>query len=144
MTPLNGKNPVSAGVVILRRIDGEWRYLLLRAYQYWDFPKGLVEAGETAFEAAVREVEEESTLTGLEFHWGYEFFQTAPYGKLRKIARYYIAESVGGEVDLPVSEALGRPEHEEFCWVDFDTAYAMVSPRVRQVLDWSERMCKQS
>ncbi len=139
-----GKNPVSAGVVILRRIDGSWQYLLLRAYQYWDFPKGQVEPGETEFEAAVREVEEESTLTGLEFHWGYEFFQTAPYGKFRKIARYYIAESVSGEVDLPISEALGRPEHEEFRWVSFDAAYAMVSPRVRQVLDWSVKARKQS
>jgi len=102
----------------------------------------LVEPGETELEAAVREVEEESTLTGLEFHWNYEFFQTAPYGKFRKIARYYIAESVSGEVDLPISEVLGRPEHEEFRWVNFDTAYAMVSPRVRQVLDWSKRVRK--
>ena len=97
-------NPVSAGVVILRRIDGDWHYLLLRAYQYWDFPKGLVEDGELAFDAALREVEEESTLTGLDFQWGYEYFQTAPYGRFRKIARYYIAESVSGEVDLPLSE----------------------------------------
>ena len=144
MPPKQGSNPVSAGVVILRRIDGDWHYLLLRAYQYWDFPKGLVEAGETEFEAAVREVEEESTLTELEFHWGYEFFQTAPYGKLRKIAHYYIAESASGEVELPISEDLGRPEHEEFRWVSFDTAYAMVSPRVRQVLDWSVRIRSQS
>jgi len=139
-----GSNPVSAGVVILRQIDGDWHYLLLRAYQYWDFPKGLVEDGESAFDAALREVEEESTLTGLEFHWGYEFFQTAPYGRFRKIARYYIAESVSGEVDLPISEALGRPEHEEFRWVEFDDAYAMVAPRVKQVLDWSVRVRKQS
>lgn len=144
MTLEQGRNPISAGVVILRRIDGDWHYLLLRAYQYWDFPKGLVEAGETEFEAALREVEEESTLTGLEFHWDQEFFQTAPYGKFRKIARYYIAESASGEVELPISEELGRPEHEEFRWVNFETAYAMVSPRVRQVLDWSVKIRKQS
>jgi len=144
MTTEQGRNPISAGVVILRRVDGDWHYLLLRAYQYWDFPKGLVEPGETEFEAAVREVTEESTLTELEFRWDQEFFQTAPYGKLRKIARYYIAESARGDVDLPISEELGRPEHEEFRWVNFDTAYAMVSPRVRQVLDWSVRIRKQA
>jgi len=136
-------NPVSAGVVILRQLDGDWHYLLLRAYQYWDFPKGLVEDGELEFDAALREVEEESTLTGLEFHWGYEFFQTAPYGRFRKIARYYIAESASGAVELPVSEELGRPEHEEFRWVRFEAAYAMVAPRVRQVLDWSVNIRKQ-
>ena len=144
MTPKQNSNPVSSGVVILRQINGDWHYLLLRAYQYWDFPKGLVEDGESEFDAALREVEEESTLTELKFHWGHEFFQTPPYGKFRKVARYYIAESVSGEVDLPISEALGRPEHEEFRWVRFDTAYAMVAPRVRQVLDWSVKIRKQS
>ncbi len=129
-------NPVSSGVVIVRKEQGEWLYLLLRAYQYWDFPKGLVEAGEQPLEAARREVEEETTLTELNFDWGYDFFETGPYGKQRKIARYYIAESPSGEVDLPVSEELGRPEHEEFRWVPLDEAYRLVSPRVKQVLDW--------
>jgi hypothetical protein len=31
---------VSAGVVIVRQADKGWRVLLLRAYNYWDFPKG--------------------------------------------------------------------------------------------------------
>lgn len=144
MTLESSSNPFSSGVVILRQIDGDWHYLLLRAYQYWDFPKGLVEEGESEFDAALREVEEESTLTDLKFRWGHKFFQTAPYGKFRKIARYYIAESVSGDVDLPISETLGRPEHEEFRWVNFDTAYAMVAPRVRQVLDWSVKVRNQS
>lgn len=129
-------NPVSAGVVIVRKEQGEWRYLLLRAYQYWDFPKGLVEFGEQPLEAARREVEEETTLTELSFNWGYIFFETGPYGKQRKIARYYLAESPCGDVDLPISEALGRPEHEEFRWVMLDEAYRLVSPRVKLVLDW--------
>jgi len=132
-------NPISAGVVILRCIEGEWHYLLLRAYQYWDFPKGLVEDGESEFEAALREVEEETTLVDLNFRWGHGFFQTPPYGKFRKIAHYYIAESAQGEVDLPVSEELGHPEHEEFRWVPLAQAHEMVSPRVRQVLDWVQQ-----
>lgn len=135
-----GSNPISAGVVILRRIDGEWHYLLLRAYQYWDFPKGLVEPGEDEFDAAVREVEEETTLVELDFCWGRVFYQTPPYGRLRKIARYYIARCDSGEVELPVAEELGRPEHEEFRWVTVQQAGGLVSPRVRQVLDWAERI----
>jgi len=42
-------------------------YLLLRAYNYWDFPKGVVEVDESPLQAAIREVEEETTLTGLRF-----------------------------------------------------------------------------
>ncbi len=37
---------LSAGVIIVRRFDDEWRYLLLRVYNYRDFPKGEVEPGE--------------------------------------------------------------------------------------------------
>ncbi|MGH8579780.1 MAG: NUDIX domain-containing protein [Gammaproteobacteria bacterium] len=33
---------------------------MLRAYNYWDFPKGTVEPAEDPFEAACREVEEET------------------------------------------------------------------------------------
>jgi 8-oxo-dGTP pyrophosphatase MutT (NUDIX family) len=132
------RNPLSAGVVLLRRIDNEWHYLLLRAYQYWDFPKGLVEPGEQAFDAAVREVEEETTLVDLDFCWGNDFFQTPPYGKIRKIARYYLARCDNGEVELPIAEELGRPEHEEFRWVTASQARQLVSPRVKRVLEWAE------
>jgi bis(5'-nucleosidyl)-tetraphosphatase len=45
----------SAGVVVMRRIKGEIRYLLLRCYGYWDFPKGEVEAGEEQVTTARRE-----------------------------------------------------------------------------------------
>ncbi len=129
-------NPVSAGVAIVRFSEGEWRYLLLRAYQHWDFPKGLVEPGEEPFQAAIREVKEETTLEGLDFQWGYMYYETAPYGKHRKIARYYIAQSPEGAVDLPVNPELGRPEHEEYVWATREEAYDLVSPRVHLVLDW--------
>ncbi len=140
MTDTANTNPVSAGVVILRDIDGQWQYLLLRAFQYWDFPKGLVEEGEKAFDAAVREVEEETTLVNLDFCWGHDYYQTPPYGKFRKIARYYIAQSADGDVFLPVSEELGRPEHEEFRWVTLQEAHHLVSPRVKLVLNWAEAL----
>ena len=131
------EHPISAGVVIVRYLDGELHCLLLRAYQYWDFPKGLVEKGEDSLVAAMREVEEETTLQQLDFRWGYDFRDTLPYGKFQKIARYYIAESVAGDVDLPVSEELGHPEHEEFRWVDVEVAREMVSPRVQDILHWA-------
>ncbi len=134
------ESPLSSGVVVVRRVDGALQFLLLRAYQYWDFPKGLVEHGEAPFEAALREVEEETTLTGLNFRWGGDYYETAPYGPYRKVARYYIAESLQGEVFLPDSPELGRPEHEEFCWVEYERAMALVSPRVQAVLAWAEQM----
>ena len=128
----------AAGAVVVRRgADGEPRYLLLRVYKYWDFPKGGVEAGETPLAAAVREVEEETTLTGLRFPWGEAFRETAPYSG-GKVARYYLAESPAGDVRLPVSSALGRPEHHEFRWLPYGEARERLGERVREILDWAD------
>lgn len=131
------KNPLSAGVIVMRRIDGEWHYLLLCAYNYWDFPKGLVEEGEEPLAAAQREVEEETTLNNLQFHWGHQYRETPPYGQYKKIARYYLAESPDGDVDLPVNPELGRPEHDDFRWVSQAEAEAVLAPRVQPVLQWA-------
>lgn len=127
---------LSAGVIIVRFMDGRPHYLLLRAYSYWDFPKGIVEEGEEPLAAAIREVEEETTLSDLIFTWGAVYRETPPYGK-GKIARYYIAESPAGDVDLPVSAELGRPEHDEHRWLDFESARILLNERLRPILTWS-------
>jgi bis(5'-nucleosidyl)-tetraphosphatase len=44
----------SAGAVVVRPFPDGWRYLLLRVYRTWDFPKGRVESRETPLQAAVR------------------------------------------------------------------------------------------
>jgi len=134
---------LSAGVVIVRPAPQEVRYLLLRAYSYWDFPKGLVEAGERPLGAAIREVEEETGLVNLEFHWGEPYRETEPYGR-GKVARYYLAESANGQVSLPVNPELGHPEHHEFRWLDYDEARALLSPRLRPILDWARDLVTQT
>ncbi|NJM13928.1 MAG: NUDIX domain-containing protein [Synechococcaceae cyanobacterium SM1_2_3] len=129
---------LSAGVVVVHWNRDHYDYLLLRAYNYWDFPKGVVETGESPLEAAVREVEEETTLTGLRFRWGDVYRETHPYNQGRKVARYYIAESPSHEVSLPINPELGRPEHSEFCWVDRAEAWVLLTLRVRAILEWTD------
>ncbi len=126
----------SAGIIVVRLVDTEPRFLLLRAYRYWDFPKGVVEAGEMPIAAAKREVEEETTLTQLDFRWGESFFETEPYAK-GKVARYYLALSPAGEVRLPLNPVLGRPEHHEYRWLPYDAARALLAPRVVGALEWA-------
>lgn len=126
----------SAGVAVVRWEAGQWRYLLLRAFQYWDFPKGQVEQGESCLQAAKREVEEETGITDLRFHWGEDFIETGPYAR-GKVARYYIAETGQTDVTLGISPELGRPEHQEYRWVDVEQAMALAAPRVQRVLEWT-------
>lgn len=127
---------LSAGVVVVRRDGDDWLYLLLRAFNHWDFPKGMVEEGEEPLAAAVREVREESTIDDLEFAWGQDSTQTGPYSG-GKVARYYLASTRTEAVTLPVNPLIGRPEHSEFRWVDFNEALDLVSPRVKPVLRWA-------
>ncbi len=133
---------LSSGVVVVRRENGEWRFLLIRAYGFWDFPKGLVEEGEEPLEAARREVEEETTVNDLQFHWGLDFRETAPYRGGTKIARYYLAETQKEEIELPVNPEIGRPEHDAYRWVDLQEALELVAPRVRPVVEWAAAKLK--
>ncbi len=137
MSPRNPR--LSAGVVVVRQTEEGWRFLLLRAFNHWDFPKGMVETGEEPLAAAVREVHEESLIQDLEFVWGESSTRTGPYSR-GKVACYFIAVTRTADVTLPVNPELGRPEHSEFRWVDYDEAVSLVSPRVRPVLRWAAQV----
>ena len=130
--------PRAAGAVVFRRSDRGNRLLQLRAYKNWDFPKGLVEPGESELDAAKREVREETGLGGLDYPFGDEFKETLPYAG-NKIARYYLAETDAEKIDLPVAPELGRPEHHEYRWVSFDEAEELLPPRLAIVLDWARK-----
>ena len=130
---------LSAGVVVIRREGESCRFLLLRVFDYWDFPKGEVEPGEDPLVAAQREVREETGIAELEFPWGELFVETEPYGssRRRKVARYYLAETAVREVELPVNPELGRPEHDEYRWATYEEARRLLGERVGKVLRWA-------
>jgi len=127
---------LSSGVVVVSLTQRKLKFLLLRAYRNWDFPKGLGEAGEDPISAALREVREETTLDDLSFDWGMVFMDTGPYNK-GKIARYYIARSKETHIKLPINPDLGKPEHNEARWFDLSKALAIVSPRLQPVILWA-------
>jgi 8-oxo-dGTP pyrophosphatase MutT (NUDIX family) len=109
---------------------------MLRAYRNWDFPKGVVEPGEDPLAAARREVREETLIEDLHFNWGDVYRETAPYSN-NKVARYYIAETHTETITLPVSPELGRPEHDEWRWVNVEEALSLASPRIDPIVRWA-------
>ncbi len=127
---------LSAGVVLVRKAEDTWLFLMLRAYRNWDFPKGLVEPDEQPLQAAIREVREETLIDQLQFTWGEVYRETAPYGH-KKVARYYIAQTPIESVTLPVRPELGRPEHNEWRWVTFERGLALCSPRLDPIMRWA-------
>lgn len=129
---------LSAGVVVTRQFNGERRYLLLRAYRYWDFPKGQVELGEDPLTTARREVREETGLDRLILSPNEQFSETAPYGR-GKVARYYIADSPSGDVYLSGNPELGKPEHHEFRWVTYQQGCKLLGERVGAILEWAHQ-----
>ena len=110
-------------------------YLLLRAYRYWDFPKGLNEPPETFLETAKREVMEETGLEDLLFSWGTQAYATEPYGG--KVAHYFLAECPSGDPRLRPLDGARQPEHHEYRWLYHAEAEALLVPRVRAVLAWA-------
>jgi 8-oxo-dGTP pyrophosphatase MutT (NUDIX family) len=129
------KHVRAAGAVVFRRTPRGVKLLVLRAYNNWDFPKGLVENAEDMLSAARREVKEETGLSEVDYPFGEEFKETLPYAN-NKVARYYLAETGEHDIELPVSTALGRPEHHEFRWVSLDEAEDLLPPRLTVILDW--------
>ena len=130
---------LSCGAVLVRETESSWVTLMLRAYRNWDFPKGLCESGETPLQAALREVGEETGITDLSFDWGERFTDTGPYNQ-GKVARYFLARTEEEKVEMGISSELGRPEHNEYQWMNFDQAYDISSPRVRLVVQWARQV----
>jgi bis(5'-nucleosidyl)-tetraphosphatase len=130
---------LSAGIILIRHIESECRYLVLRAYGYWDFPKGEVESGEQPLATAIRETAEETGIEQLEFRWREKYYETSPYAG-GKVARYYVAETQESRVILGINPELGRPEHHEFRWVSYSEACSLLNDRVRAALHWAQQL----
>ncbi|WP_413293478.1 NUDIX domain-containing protein [Bdellovibrio sp. HCB185ZH] len=131
------RNILSAGVVPFSKDKDGVRFLILRSFNYWDFPKGEVEFKEDPFKAALREMKEETCLKPKNFPFGHDYYETERYGQ-GKVARYYIGLVEGTpEIEIPVSEELGAPEHHEYRWATADECKYLFGPRLNRVLTWA-------
>lgn len=109
----------SAGGVVFRGVGSAARVLLIQdRFGRWTFPKGHIEPGETAEQAAVREIREETGCAGRIVaplgQMSYRF-QT-PLAPVEKSVEFFLVETES--VDL-------RPqpgEVEEARWVTVDEA----------------------
>ncbi len=117
-----GRRIEQAGAIVYRR-HGAVQFLLVRSKrtpEHWIFPKGHIEAGESADAAALREAREEAGVEGrivdrlypaVRFEWGADQVQV----------KYFLVECTAlvddheprEQVWLPPKEALKRVTHDD-------------------------------
>jgi 8-oxo-dGTP pyrophosphatase MutT (NUDIX family) len=110
----------SAGFVLFRDTPDGPRFLLLDYGKHWDYPKGHLEDGETAWQAAVRELREE---TGIR--------QVDRVGRFQRAMHYAFHSPKKGGIAKTVTYFLGRTrketiklsdEHEGYAWLPYREA----------------------
>lgn len=142
--------PVSAGILVYRRLEGRLEVLLGRLggplwtrREHWTIPKGLVEAGETPIDAAYREFEEE---TG----WAAPHGDPYELGEIRQASGkrvhawalegdYDPADLVPGTFRMEWPPRSGRfgdfPELSEVRWFAIEVARATINRSQTPLLD---------
>lgn len=140
MTPARAQQETSAGGVVYRMEGGAPLYLLIRdSYQNWGFPKGHLESGERAEDAALREVREETGLEALALRGNIEtidwYFRFR--GRLiHKVCFFFLMETTQAATSPQTAEGITACR-----WVGFDEAYTSVSyANARLVLRRAQEM----
>ncbi len=121
---------ISAGVILYRKDVKTPVYLLLHyenkdtGKNHWDFPKGHIEKGETLKQTAIRELEEETGIKGVELIEGFKeevsyFFRKE--GKfISKKVIFFLAETKQEKIKLSF-------EHIGYKWLPYKEAFDQVT-----------------
>lgn len=123
---VGARDETSAGGVVFRIESGQPLYLLIRdSYENWGFPKGHLEGGERAEDAARREVGEETGLSNLTVRgsidtidWYFRF-----RGRLiHKVCHFYLMETTESSTSPQRNEGITACR-----WMQYDEAVSLVS-----------------
>jgi bis(5'-nucleosidyl)-tetraphosphatase len=127
--PLAGgtQKVVSAGIIVFRKTTEGIKFLVLyHGGDYWNFPKGKLEAEERSWQAAFREVREETGLKQNElklitdFKEYEKFYFKRGNEKIFKVVILYLAETKQAQITL-------SNEHEGYGWFTFAQAKKMLA-----------------
>ena len=126
------KKQVVAGFVIFRRTEEGIKFLLLyRRGSYWNFPKGHFEAGETSFDTALRETEEETGIGKGDlriipnFRATERFYFESDGERIHDTLILYLAETKRADVRI------SSREHSGFAWFLYHDAQKVIGSKYR-------------
>ncbi len=110
------KTEISAGGVVYRRRDGQLEIQLIEdRFGRMTLAKGKMEPGETVEQTALREIQEETGITGrLTDHLNVisYLYEHAQLGKVQKEVHYYLVEADDGRLKAQVEEITGVAWYE--------------------------------
>ena len=113
------KEEVSAGIILFNEIDSRKFLLLNYPSKHWDFVKGKMEKGETPHQTAIRETNEETGISDVEFIDGFEeeiqYYFYADKQEIHKKVIFFLGKTK--TIDVILSH-----EHLDYIWLDFDKA----------------------
>lgn len=104
MRPATLKNQVSSGGVIFRRHNNtvEIAMVAIKGGNVWCLPKGLIDKGEVPEKTALREVSEETGLSGRIIEKlgeiTYWYYIKNDNAKCRKTVHFFLMEYVSGDI----------------------------------------------
>ena len=130
-------NEFSAGFIVFREIKSREYLLLHHGTDYWNFPKGKLESGESELDAAKRELTEETGLKDVEFIKGFEgtFDYVYNHGnrKIKKVVKMFLAQYLDGRIIL-------SHEHLGYAWLSYDKALINLNfSNTRRILAEAEK-----
>ena len=131
----------SAGGVVLR--DGQMLLISLKEGSRWQLPKGRIEAGESAEQAAVREVEEETGVAGTPVvpleRIEYWFFEAGR--QIHKTVDFFLLSYRSGSTadydPREVSDARWFPVAEALDRLTFDNERAVARRAAEEMARWT-------
>ena len=123
------KIPLGAGIVVVRQFSQGWRVLGLIINNIMDIPKGGIDPGENALQAALRETHEEAGISELDFKWG-----TTPI-VVDKIT-VYVASTQQDPVIVP-HHTTGIYEHQGYKWLSWNEILTNTYPYLQPAIVWA-------
>ena len=132
MKPASIKHLHSAGGVIFKKEADTFEVALIamKNKTVWTLPKGIIDKGEQPEESAVREIKEETGLTGKIIDAlgdkSYWFYLKNENAKCRKTVSYFLLQYVAGNIG-------------DYCWEVDEAKWFALDDAIKQVSYKSDR-----